>query len=114
MKHGNGDVVTLFITVTIKPELEETYLQFMRDYAKTMEANEPEGSVLYCLLRELGEGKPPHTFVMLQRYASRAAYDQHFVKPYRHEALAKLQTMVSQPPDFRVFEQMVPGEKAAT
>lgn len=108
MKHGNAEVVTLFITVTIKPEIEQTFLEFMRDYAKTVNEHEPEGNVLYCLLAEEGENKPPHTYVMLQRYATHEAHEAHREKSYRNEGLAKLMTMVSKPPDFRIFRQVIP------
>jgi quinol monooxygenase YgiN len=103
-RHGNSDTVTLLITVLIRPEYEQTFLEYMETYARTVTENEPEGAVLYCLLKEPNTER---TYVMLQRYASHAAHDAHKLRPYRAEGLAKLKIWCEKA-EFRMLSQVIP------
>ena len=44
--HGNEDVVTLLVTMTVKPEYEQEFLDFAAYFAEKVHADEPD-TLLY-------------------------------------------------------------------
>lgn len=54
-----------------------------------------EGNISYALHRDIEQ---PGRFVMVERWASREALDEHFTKPYMAELFAALPAHVAAPP----------------
>jgi quinol monooxygenase YgiN len=92
----------LFLVVTIKPRLDrmreaEEQLQSMRRNS----LNEP-GCVFMHLLQPQDD---PDTWVMLEMFRSRAAWDEHMRQPYITEGNIILQDLLREPSDLRLFDE---------
>ena len=92
----------LFLVVTIKPRLDrleeaEAQLQSMRQNSVT----EP-GCVFMHLVQPQDE---PDTWVMLEMFRSRAAWDEHMRQPYNTEGNIILEDLLREPSDLRLFDE---------
>jgi len=92
----------LFLVVTIKPRLDrleeaEAQLQSMRQSSLT----EP-GCVFMHLVQPQDD---PDTWVMLEMFRSRAAWDEHMRQPYNIEGNIILQDLLREPSDLRLFDE---------
>jgi quinol monooxygenase YgiN len=92
----------LFLVVTIKPRLDrlqesEAQLQSMRRSALT----EP-GCVFMHLVQPQDD---PDTWVMLEMFRSRAAWDEHMQQPYNTEGSIILEDLLREPSDLRLFDE---------
>jgi quinol monooxygenase YgiN len=92
----------LFLVVTIKPRLDrmkeaEAQLQAMRRNS----LNEP-GCVFMHLVQPQDD---PDTWVMLEMFRSRAAWDEHMRQPYITEGNIILQDLLREPSDLRLFDE---------
>ena len=91
----------LFLVVTIKPKKDrlreaEAQLQSMRRH--TLE--EP-GCVFMHLVQPQDD---PDTWVMLEMFRSRAAWDEHMQQPYNTEGNVILQDLLREPSDLRLLD----------
>jgi quinol monooxygenase YgiN len=89
----------LFLVVTIKPKLDrmaeaEAQLQSMRRNTLT----EP-GCVFMHLVQPQDD---PDSWLMLEMFASRAAWDEHMLQPYNTEGNAILEDLLREPSDLRL------------
>jgi quinol monooxygenase YgiN len=92
----------LFLVVNIKPRLDrmaeaEAQLQSMRRNSLT----EP-GCVFMYLAQPQDD---PNTWVMLEMFRSRAAWDEHMRQPYNIEGNIILEDLLREPSDLRLFDQ---------
>ena len=92
----------LFLVVTIKPRLDrleeaEAQLQSMR--RSTLQ--EP-GCVFMHFLQPQDD---PETWVMLEMFRSRAAWDEHMRQPYNTEGNKILEDLLREPSDLRLFHE---------
>ena len=92
----------LFLVVTIKPRLDrlaeaEAQLQSMRRSSLT----EP-GCVFMHLVQPQDD---PETWVMLEMFRSRAAWDEHMRQPYNTEGNEILKDLLREPSDLRLFDE---------
>ena len=92
----------LFLVVTIKPRLDrleeaEAQLQSMR--RSTLQ--EP-GCVFMHFLQPQDN---PETWVMLEMFRSRAAWDEHMQQPYNTEGNKILEDLLREPSDLRLFDE---------
>jgi quinol monooxygenase YgiN len=92
----------LFLVVTIKPRLArmgeaEAQLQSMRRDTLT----EP-GCVFMHLVQPQDD---PDTWVMLEMFRSRAAWDEHMRQPYIIEGNIILKDLLREPSDLRLFDE---------
>jgi quinol monooxygenase YgiN len=92
----------LFLVVTIKPRLDrlreaEAQLQSMRQNT----LSEPGCQFMYFL--------QPHdnsdTWVMLEMFRSRAAWDEHMRQPYNTEGNKVLEDLLREPSDLRLLRE---------
>jgi len=93
---------SLFLVVTIKPRLDrmqeaEAQLQYMRSQTLT----EP-GCVFMHLVQPQDD---PESWVMLEMFASRAAWDEHMQQPYNTEGNRILEDLLREPSDLRLFTE---------
>jgi quinol monooxygenase YgiN len=92
----------LFLVVTIKPRLDrleeaEAQLQSMRRNTLT----EP-GCVFMHLLQPHDD---PETWVMVEHFHSRAAWDEHMQQPYNTEGNKILEDLLREPSDLHLFDE---------
>ncbi|MCW2576003.1 MAG: uncharacterized protein JWR66_2033, partial [Modestobacter sp.] len=92
----------LFLVVTIKPHKErmveaEAQLQSMR--RNTL--NEP-GCVFMHLVQPQDD---PDSWVMLEMFRSRAAWDEHMKQPYNIEGNRILEGLLREPSQLRLFDE---------
>jgi len=92
----------LFLVVTIKPRLDrlaeaEAQLQSMRRSTLT----EP-GCVFMHLVQPQDD---PDSWVMLEMFRSRAAWDEHMQQPYNTEGNRILEDLLREPSDLRLFDE---------
>jgi len=92
----------LFLVVTIKPRPDrlaeaEAQLQSMRRNSLT----EPG-----CVFMHLAQPQDdPETWVMLEMFRSRAAWDEHMRQPYNVEGNAILADLLREPSDLRLLDE---------
>jgi quinol monooxygenase YgiN len=92
----------LFLVVTIKPRRDrmdeaEAQLQSMRRDSLT----EP-GCVFMHLVQPQDD---PDSWVMLEMFRSRAAWDEHMQQPYNVEGNIILQDLLREPSDLRLLDE---------
>jgi quinol monooxygenase YgiN len=92
----------LFLVVTIRPRPDrkaeaEAQLQSMRQNT----LNEP-GCVFMHLLQPQDD---PDTWVMVEHFRSRSAWDEHMRQPYNTEGNEILKDLLSEPSDLRLFSE---------
>jgi quinol monooxygenase YgiN len=92
----------LFLVVTIKPRLDrldeaEAQLQSMRQNT----LKEP-GCVFMHLVQPQDD---PDTWVMLEMFRSRAAWDEHMRQPYNTEGNKILEGLLREPSDLRLLDE---------
>ena len=92
----------LFLVVTIKPRLDrlaeaEAQLQSMRRNTLT----EP-GCVFMHLVQPQDD---PDSWVMLEMFRSRAAWDEHMQQPYNTEGNAILEDLLREPSELRLMDE---------
>ena len=93
----------LFLVVTIKPRRDrlreaEEQLQSMRRQTLT----EP-GCVFMHLVQPQDD---PDTWVMLEMFRSRAAWDEHMQQPYNTEGNVILEDLLREPSDLRLLDEL--------
>ena len=94
----------LFLVVTIKPRLDrleeaEAQLQSMRRNSLA----EP-GCVFMHLVQPLDD---PESWMMLEMFESRAAWDEHMRQPYNTEGNVILEDLLRAPSELRLCEEKV-------
>jgi quinol monooxygenase YgiN len=92
----------LFLVVTIRPRLDrlaeaEAQLQSMRRSSLA----EP-GCVFMHLVQPQDD---PDTWVMLEMFRSRAAWDDHMRQPHTVEGNIALEDLLREPSDLRLFDE---------
>lgn len=100
---GNKDSVTLLVTVTLKPESEQSFLAYVPDLVR-MSLEEP-GVILYVMTKHPTE---PHTYVAVERYRDAAAFKAHNESPHMADAMAKLPGWITKPPQVVPLSQIAP------
>lgn len=92
----------LFLVVIIKPRLDrlveaEAQLQSMRRNSLT------EAGCLFMHL--LQPQDDPDSWVMLEMFASRAAWDEHMLQPYNTEGNVLLEDLLREPSQLRLLNE---------
>jgi quinol monooxygenase YgiN len=92
----------LFLVVTIKPRLDrleeaEAQLQSMR-----RNSLEEPGCVFMHLVQSHDDAD---TWVMLEMFRSRAAWDEHMLQPHNTEGNKILEDLLREPSDLRLFDE---------
>ena len=92
----------LFLVVTIKPRLDrldeaEAQLQSMRQNT----LKEPGCEFMHLVQPQ----DDPDTWVMLEMFRSRAAWDEHMRQPYNTEGNKILEDLLREPSDLRLLDE---------
>ena len=102
MSNQDSQDKPLFLVVTIKPRLDrldeaEAQLQSMRQNT----LKEPA-----CVFMHLVQPQDdPDTWVMLEMFRSRAAWDEHMRQPYNTEGNKILEDLLREPSDLRLLDE---------
>jgi quinol monooxygenase YgiN len=107
VESGKGKLMSdeerpLFLVVTIKPRLDrldeaEAQLQSMRQNS----LQEP-GCVFMHLVQPQDD---PESWVMLEMFRSRAAWDEHMQQPYNTEGNKILEDLLREPSELRLMDE---------
>lgn len=93
----------LYLVVTIKPRLDRiaeaaAQLQSMRQNTLT-----ESGCVFMHLLQPQDD---PNSWVMIEKFRSRAAWDEHMLQPYNVEGNRILEDLLREPSDLRLLDDV--------
>jgi quinol monooxygenase YgiN len=102
---AESGVLSLVVTMTIKPEQEAAFLKMATEFIAWVHANE-DGILLYELTRN---SDLEHTFTWLERYRDEAAAKAHGSTPQIAAARAQLADMHAKPPVRMVLHQLTPA-----
>lgn len=103
--YGDSRVVTLLVTMTIRPEKEQEFIDFAGATVRRVHESEP-GTLLYVLNRHPSK---PHTYVWVERYRDVDALEAHSEAPYMADVMSKLPNWLSQPPELTQLSQIEPA-----
>ena len=95
----------LFLVVTIYPKIDklaETEAQLHRMRAASMQE---EG----CAFMHLVQGNDADAWVMIEKFASRAAWDEHMASEHNQRGNRELEPLLRQPSDLQLFYEKVPS-----
>jgi quinol monooxygenase YgiN len=98
----NGQERALFLVVTIKPRLDR--LEEAAAQLESMRGNslaEP-GCVFMHLTQPQDD---PHTWIMLEMFRSRSAWDEHMQQPYNVDGNVILAELLREPSDLRLLDE---------
>lgn len=98
----NEDDGPLFLVVTIKPRLDR--LQEAEAQLRSMRQNtlNEAGCVFMHFLQPQDDSD---TWVMLEKFRSRAAWDEHMRQPYNTEGNKILEDLLREPSDLRLLRE---------
>jgi quinol monooxygenase YgiN len=99
-----SSIVSLVVTMTVKPEQEAAFLAMTSDFIRWVHANEP-GTLLYVLNRK---ADAEHTFTWVERYQDEAALQAHLTSEELAKARARLSDMLAEPPTRMRLHQVLP------
>lgn len=102
--HGDRGVISLVVTMAIKPEHEQEFLALARATAAKVHADEP-GVLLYVLTEH---PTAPSTYVWLERYRDAAALEAHMQGAAVKHALSTLPPYLAKPPEVMKLGQTLP------
>lgn len=95
-----GSGKTLFLVVRIKPRrdrLDQAEAQLQRMRAASL--NEPG-----CIFMHLVQGvDDPDTWVMIEQFTSRAAWDEHMASEHNQRGNAELEPLLREPSDLGLY-----------
>jgi len=103
-RHGNEGVVSLVVTMTVKPESEQEFLEICRAYAAFVHTHHA-GALLYTLNKD---PKLDHTYVWIERYVDEEAIRAKAATPEYKAAVSKVIPLLARPPEARRLVQVVP------
>jgi quinol monooxygenase YgiN len=92
----------LFLVVTIKPRSDRMGEAEAQLHAMRRNSLAEPGCVFMHLVQPQDD---PHTWVMLEMFRSRAAWDEHMRQPYITEGNIILRDLLREPSDLRLFDE---------
>jgi quinol monooxygenase YgiN len=102
--HGDADVVTLVVTMAIKPEHDQDFIDYATNVATKVYEKEA-GTVLYVLTKHPTES---HTYVWVERYRDEKALSAHMETAYMADAMSILPTWWAKQPIALRLAQVMP------
>lgn len=103
-QHGYEGVVSLVVTMTVKPESEQEFLEVCRAFAAYVHTHYA-GVLLYTLNKD---PKLEHTYVWIERYVDEEAIRNKAATPEYKAAVSKVMPLLAKPPEGRRLVQVVP------
>src|SRR5512137_2528286 len=103
-QHGHEGVVSLVVTMTVKPENERDFLEICREFAAYVHTHYA-GVLLYTLSKD---PRQEHTYVWIERYVDEEAIRKKAATPEYKAAVAKVMPLLANPAQARRLVQVVP------
>lgn len=103
-QHGYEGIVSLVVTMTVKPESEQEFLDVCRAFAAYVHTHYA-GVLLYTLNKD---PKLEHTYVWIERYVDEEAIRNKAATPEYKAAVSKVMQLLAKPPEGRRLFQVVP------
>jgi quinol monooxygenase YgiN len=103
-RHGNEGVVSLVVTMTVKSESEQEFLDICRAFAAYVHSHY-SGVLLYTLNKD---PKLEHTYVWIERYVDEEAIRTKAATPEYRAAVSKVMPLLAKPPEGRRLVQVFP------
>ncbi|MGB3428065.1 MAG: antibiotic biosynthesis monooxygenase family protein [Burkholderiaceae bacterium] len=103
-RHGNEGVVSLVVTMTVKPESEQEFLDICRTYAAYVHTHYA-GVLLYTLNKD---PKLEHTYVWIERHVDEEAIRTKAATPEYKAAVSRVMPLLAKPPGGRRLFQVIP------
>ena len=104
IQHGREGVVSLVVTMTVKPEREQEFLEICRAFASYVHAHYA-GVLLYTLNRD---PRLEYTYVWIERYVDDEAIRSKAATAEYKAAVSKVMPLLAKPPEARRLIQIVP------
>lgn len=95
-------MLAVVATVTIKEGVDEAFVAVMKTLAEATRANE-SGNHLYALHK----AETPNTYVVLERYDDRAAFDAHMSSDHFQTAVGQLGDLLAAELDIQFLEEVL-------
>jgi quinol monooxygenase YgiN len=102
--HGSEGVVSLVVTMTVKPESEQEFVDICRAFAAYVHTHYA-GVLLYTLNKD---PRLEHTYVWIERYVDEEAIRNKAATPEYKAAVSKVLPLLAKPPEGRRLFQVVP------
>lgn len=96
----------LFLVVTLYPRIDrlaEAEAQLHRMRAASL--REPGCEFMHLVQ---GTDGKPNTWVMIEKFASRAAWDEHMASEHNQRGNRELEPLLRQPSDLNLFHEKLP------
>lgn len=103
-QHGKEGVVSLIVTMTVKPESEQEFLEICRAFAAYVHTHYA-GVLLYTLNKD---PRLEHTYVWIERYVDEEAIRNKAATPEYKAAVSRVMPLLARPPEGRRLLQIVP------
>ena len=95
----------LFLVVTIYPKIDKLAEAEAQLHRMRAASQQEEG----CDFMHLVEGSDDDTWVMIEKFASRAACDVHMASEHNQRGNRELEPLLRQPSDLNLFHEKLPG-----
>jgi quinol monooxygenase YgiN len=96
----------LFLVVTIKPRLDKRAEAEAQLHKMRAASQAEEGCVFMTLVDRPEE---PDSWTMIEKFASRAAWDEHMASEHNQQGNAVLEPLLREPSDLRVYSEKIPA-----
>jgi quinol monooxygenase YgiN len=105
-RHAIGDAktITLVVTIPVKPESEQAFLDTAKDFIAVVGDKEP-GTLLYSVSKHPTK---PHTVVWVERYRDQATADAHGETPHFRAVMESQGPRISGDVDMQRLTQVSP------
>lgn len=103
-RHGNQGVISLVVTMTVKPENEHEFLDICRSFAAYVHTHYA-GVLLYTLNKD---PRQEHTYVWIERYVDDAAIRAKAETAEYKSAVSRVMLLLARPPEARRLVQVIP------
>jgi quinol monooxygenase YgiN len=104
MTSAQDGVITLIVTMSIKPDREAEFLATAGEFVDWVQANEPD-TLLYVLTRHPSR---EHTYVWVERYRNESAIEAHRNGERFAGAIAVVRASLDGTPEALRLEQILP------
>lgn len=102
--HGDSSTIAMMITMKIKPEFEQAFVDFATDIVRRVYEQEP-GVLTYTMYKHPTEAS---TYVLIERYRDAAAMDAHMASKMMAEVGEKLPGWLTARPTEMQYTQLLP------
>ena len=97
----------LFLVVTIYPKIDKRAEAEAQLHRMRAASQQEEGCEFMHLVQ--GADADDDTWVMIEKFSSRAAWDDHMASEHNQRGNRELEGLLRQPSDLQLFHEKLPG-----